>query len=223
MITEGGARLAETDRIIAPYVTAWSAEQDVPRSLVIRPDGLGVGYADELSCDRDKHGVLWLRVEDRHGEGKPVFGQVHPARQWRAMRKLLCQVCAGPSDRTRGGVLWLLKDGRGDWADWPEGMGSTEPPICVQCVRTSMRRCPALQRGAVAVRVRKAAVQGVWGTLYRRRGFVPEPVEGVRVAYDDPAIRWVRAVGLIRELRGCSVVPLEELCDPADMNRFRDA
>jgi hypothetical protein len=28
--------------------------------------------------------------------------------------------------------------------------------------------------------------------------------------YDDPAVRWVLAAALIRELRDCNVVPFEE-------------
>nr|CEL15905.1 conserved hypothetical protein [Kibdelosporangium sp. MJ126-NF4]CTQ93830.1 conserved hypothetical protein [Kibdelosporangium sp. MJ126-NF4] len=72
------------------------------------------------------------------------------------MRRLLCQVCGGPADRTADGVLWLLKDHRGDWVDWPDSMAVSEPPVCVPCVRMSARRYPALrvtepQHGCVIV------------------------------------------------------------------------
>lgn len=210
------SNLVRVGRIVAPYVTAQDAEQDLTCSLVVRPDGLGVGYANELPGDRDAQGVLWRKVAERQEEGKPEFGRVHPARQRRAMSGLLCQVCAGPADRTQDGVLWLLRDHREDWPRWPEGMASVEPPVCVRCVAVSLRRCPALQRGAVAIRVQRFMVAGVWGTVYRPGAFAPVPVEAAHLAYGDPKTRWMVAVALIRELRGCSFVPFDELRDATD-------
>ena len=207
---------AQAGRVVAPYITATNAELDLRCSLVVRPDGLGVGYANELPGDRDDQGVLWQKVAECREKGKPEFGRVHPARQRRAMSELLCQVCAGPADRTPEGVLWLLRDHRADWPRWPEEMGSAEPPICARCVAISLRRCPALQRGAVAIRVRTFAVAGVRGTLYRPSTFAPVPVKAAHIAYGEPEARWVVAAALIRELRGCSFVPFEELRDAAD-------
>lgn len=183
--------IARSGRIVAPFVTATSVEQDLRCSLIVRPAGLGVGYANELPGDRDDQGVLWHRVAERE-EGTPEFGRVHPARQRWAMSELLCQVCAWPADRTPDGVLWLLRDHRADWPRWPEGMASVEPPVCARCVAISLRRCPALQRGAVAVRVRKFAVAGVWGTLYRPGAFAPTPVSAAHLAYGDPKTGRVR-------------------------------
>ncbi|MDX8036323.1 hypothetical protein SK803_39530 [Lentzea sp. BCCO 10_0856] len=208
--------LARADRIVAPYVTATNAEQDLRCSLVMLPDGLGVGYTHELPGDRDGQGVLWQKVAERPKKGKPEFGRVHPTRQRRAMSELLCQVCAGPADRTPDGVLWLLRDHREDWPRWPEGMASVEPPICARCVAISLRRCPALQRGAVAIRVRSFAVAGVRGTLYRAGAFAPVPIKAAHVAYGDPQTRWMVAVALIRELSGCSFVPFDELRDTTE-------
>lgn len=127
------------------------------------------------------------------------------------MRQLLCQVCAGPADRSVDGALWMLRDYRDDWPQWPDGMACTEPPICVPCVSVSLKLCPALRRGAVAVRVREFEVAGVRGALYRDGGSGPIAVEVANLAYDDPDIRWMVASALIRELRGCTFVPLEEL------------
>jgi hypothetical protein len=31
------------------------------------------------------------------------------------------------------------------------------------------------------------------------------------MSYDDPAVRWIRASALIRQLRGCTIVPVDEL------------
>lgn len=197
--------LASAGQIVAPYITSWSAEQDLPSRLVERP-GLGIGYADETLGDRDAHGVLWQRAAMRHGVGKPEFRRIHPLRQRRAMRQLLCQVCAGPADQNDAGVLWLLRDHRDDWHSWPEGMACVDPPTCMRCVKTATRLCPALRRGAVTVRVREFEIAGVRGALYRNGAFGPFAVDAANFAYDDPDVRWLVASALIRELRGCTLV-----------------
>lgn len=197
-------------RMIVPYVTAWSPEQKLSGEVVER-QGFGIGYADETTDDRDDHGVLWYRSPSQPGAGHPRFGDVHPFRQQEAMRRLLCQVCGGPADRASEGVLWLILDHREDWATWPEGMAAVEPPICVPCVQTSLRLCPALRRGAAAVRVRRYPIVGVRGALYRRGKPYPILVAHTVVGFDDPAIRWTRAVGLVRQLRGCTIIPADSL------------
>ncbi|MDX3656899.1 hypothetical protein PV646_06220 [Streptomyces sp. ID05-26A] len=201
---------ADMSRIIAPYITAWSAEQDLPCVLIERP-GHSIGYANELLSDRDRHGVLWQQTASRHRVGRPEFARVHPSRQRRAMELLLCQVCGGPADQNDDGVLWLQRDFRGDWPQWPDGMASVEPPVCLACVPVATRLCPALQRGAVAVRVKDCAIVGVRGVFYRQSVLAPTAVTAGNFAYDDPAVRRVLASALIRELRGCVAVPLNEL------------
>jgi hypothetical protein len=90
-------------------------------------------------------------------------------------------------------------------------MASTEPPVCVLCVALSLKRCPALHRGAVAVRVRECPIAGVRGAIYQRGLFGPTPVSAANVTYEDPDIRWTVASALIRELKGCALISLEEL------------
>ncbi|KAA2252260.1 hypothetical protein F0L68_36625 [Solihabitans fulvus] len=206
------ASAREERRVVAPYITAWSAEQDLPFTLVERPD-CGISYVDELPTDRDSHGVLWRRAAVRHQIGRPEFGKVHPLRQRRAMRRLLCQVCAEPAGRSDDGVLWLLRDYRHDWPGWPEGMASVEPPICVPCVAVSLRLCPALRHGAVAVRAREHPIAGVRGALYRKGVLAPVAVEAANLPYDAPGIHRMVASALIRELRGCSLVSTGELVE----------
>jgi hypothetical protein len=135
---------------------------------------------------------------------------VHPLRQRRTMQRLLCQVCAGPANSTTDGVLWLLKDHREDWPTWPNGMGVTEPPTCLPCIRMSLRLCPALRNGAAVVRVGSFVEAGVYGTLYRG-GRTPKAVGPATVPFEDPAIRWVRAVSLVRELRDSTFISLISL------------
>ncbi len=194
-----------------PYVTTWSEERDQPAQLIESP-GRGIAYIDETISDRDSHGALWFRTPSRPRQGEPLFARVHPLRQRRCMRRLLCNVCAGPADQTEDGTLWLLKDHRDDWPGWPENMAVTEPPTCAPCVRLASRLCPALRKGAAAIRVRQAPVAGVRGMLYRSGPLAPVAMNEATIAYDDPRIRWVRAMHLVRELHDCTFVPLEDLC-----------
>jgi hypothetical protein len=191
-------------QVVAPYITAWSAEQYPSVAVVERREG-GIGYQHEALTDRDRNGVLWFRMSFQQGEGRPEFGKVHPLRQRRAMQRLLCQVCAGPADRTEDGVLWLLRDHQEDWPSWPNGMGVTEPPVCASCVRLSLQLCPALRKGATVVRAGSFVVAGVHGLLYRG-GSKPTALDDVTVSFQNPAIRWVRAVSLVRELRDCVIL-----------------
>jgi hypothetical protein len=195
-----------------PYITSWSEEKDPPYQLIERP-GRGIAYMDETLHDRDNRGALWLRTPWRPGSGQPQFARVHPFRQRRAMQRLLCNVCAKPADHADDGVLWLLRDFRDDWPGWPENMAVNEPPICVPCVQLAHRLCPALRQGAVALRVRHAPIIGVHGMLYRSNsGPVPLPIGEKTIPYDDPAIGWVRAAKLVRELHDCTIVEVEALC-----------
>jgi len=192
-----------------PYITSWSEEEDPPFQLVERPER-GIAYQDETVHDRDSHGALWLRTPSRPGLGQPQFARVHPFRQQRAMRRLLCNVCAQPADRADDGILWLLTDHRDNWPGWPEHMAVNEPPVCGRCIRVASRLCPALRGRAVAVRVRHAPIVGVHGALYRSGRLAPVAIGQQGIPYDDPAIRWVLAGKLVRELRGCTIVPITE-------------
>lgn len=194
-----------------PYITQWSEEHDPPCQLVERP-GHGLAYLDEHLTDRDDHGVLWFRTPSRPGHGHPLFTEVHPLRQRRAMRRLLCGVCGKPANRTNAGVLWLLRDFRDDWPGWPDGMGAIEPPSCLPCVRLASRLCPSLRKGAVAIRVRHAPIAGVRGALYRSNGGpLAEYAAETTVAYDDPLARWMRASNLVRQLHDCTLLDPEAL------------
>nr|WP_198152012.1 hypothetical protein [Kibdelosporangium sp. MJ126-NF4]CEL22835.1 conserved hypothetical protein [Kibdelosporangium sp. MJ126-NF4]CTQ89975.1 conserved hypothetical protein [Kibdelosporangium sp. MJ126-NF4] len=209
-----GRRPGASPSVVVPYITAWSTEQDLSGEVICRPGG-GIGYADETVMDRDTRGVLWVRAVSRPGSARPVFGDVHSLRQRRAMRRLLCQVCGKPADRSPDGVLWLLPDFREDWPGWPDAMGNAEPPICVPCAHLAVRLCPRLRRGAVLIRVRECPVEGVRGKLYVPGADGPVQVDGGTFAFDDPRVRWVQAHGLVRELHGCTLLEPGELpeCD----------
>lgn len=193
-----------------PYITTWSSEAERP-GLLIESHALGIAYADETLLDRDEHGILWRRMPSRPGGGRPLFGRVHSLRQRRAMRRLLCQVCAGPADRTEHGTLWLVPDFDDNWPNWPEGMAATEPPICISCAQESIQLCPTLRKRHAIFRVRHSPVSGVYGVRYRPGKVFPELIDDVIVAFDDPAIRWVCAGQLVRELFDCIAVDPDEI------------
>jgi hypothetical protein len=206
-----GVRSPDALLELTPYIAAWSEEQP-PRLTLVERHGR-IGYQREALFDRDRHGVLWPRMPLRPGRGRPDFARMHPLRQRRAMAELLCQVCAQPADRNDDGVLWLLPDRRGDWPGWPVGAAVQEPPVCLLCALVSLRYCPALRDGAVAVRVRTSQVTGVFGTIYRAGPLRPVAVDVETVRYDDPRLPWVQAERLVRELGECSINPPEALAD----------
>ncbi|MEU8625460.1 hypothetical protein [Streptomyces sp. NPDC048669] len=194
---------------VVPYITAWSEEQSASPLLVPAHGGRGVGYLDEHLYDRDQEGVLWRRIPSKQGRGRPDFVRVHALRQRRVMRRLLCQVCGRPADRNEQGVLWLMSDYRDDWEDWPEGMVTPHPPVCLPCAAISTQSCPHLRKQFAAVRVKEPEITGVYGARYDPRNFVLGPVDDATMNYGDPGIYWVIASQLVMGLYGCTLVDLD--------------
>jgi hypothetical protein len=194
---------------VVPYIGAWTGEANCPTQVVRRPHN-GIGYTDETMLDRDQWGVLWTRIGSRVGVGNPLFKKLHPVRQRRAMRRLLCQVCARPADHTEEGSLWLVP--ADDRHSGLEGMTTIQPPLCVGCARISVRMCPALRVGATAVRA-QSRVLGVNGVVFEPAGPYRLSVtdRGEVIPYDDPEIVWVQAVLLARSLYDTAVVDLDGL------------
>jgi hypothetical protein len=181
---------------------------------VIRCLAGGIGYPDETLLDRDERGVLWTRTVARIGAGRPMFTTLHPRRQRRAMRDLLCQVCACPADHTSEGTLWLLPGDEvaavgGDLA----GLVVGHPPLCRACAAVSVRMCPALRVGHVAFRAHSREY-GVRGMVCRPSGaFGLAFNDDVQfVSFDDPVtLVWTQATQLLRELVDVTTVDLERL------------
>ncbi|HEX5404927.1 MAG TPA: hypothetical protein VFX16_21775 [Pseudonocardiaceae bacterium] len=201
---------------VVPYVATWTSEQALTAGIIGR-GRQGIGYVDETSVDRDRDGVLWIRMSLRPGHGRPLYNQMHPLRQRRAMKRLLCQVCAGPADQTSDGHLWLLTDHRQDWDGWPEGSANPFPPVCLACARLSTQLCPPLRRGFVAVRAHSEP-HGVVGVQFQAdyplSGLrLAEDDGGIPVAYNDPVLPWTLATQLTRTLHGCALVDLDQLTD----------
>ena len=195
---------------LVPYITAWSDERPLPTTIIELPHR-GIMYSDEVFGERDHHGVLWPRIPSRPGHGRPEFGRVHSLRQRRAMRQLLCQVCAQPADHNDQGVLWLLIDHHDDWPTWPENMACTHPPVCRRCARISIRACPAVRQAPLVIRAARYPIAGVLGLRYQPGQPHLTNAEKTIVAFTNPAIRWTRAEQLIRELTHCTIVDLDQL------------
>ncbi|MYZ36035.1 hypothetical protein GT002_13230 [Streptomyces sp. SID4917] len=125
------------------------------------------------------------------------------------MRKLLCQVCGGPSDRTPEGTLWLVGEDADDPGRWKPGDVTTHPPLCVPCAVASVEACPHLRKQYLALRVRRFAPAGVHGALYRPGGPIPVAYGADGVPFESWQIRWVLAGQLIMEFHEFTVVDLD--------------
>lgn len=196
----GSSQLAD----VVPYITAWSSER-LPAQPVIA-DGPGIGFADETLHDRDQDGVLWTRAGHGPGRGRPEFGQVHALRQRRAMRRLLCQVCGGPADRNRDGVLWVVGEDATGPESLPKDLTTSHSPVCEPCAARSVRVCPHLRGRSMTLRVRTHTLVGVHGALYRPGDPHPTAWTVTGVAYSDPRIHWTRAGQLVARLDSYTVV-----------------
>ncbi|MFF0446670.1 hypothetical protein ACFYT4_09690 [Streptomyces sp. NPDC004609] len=202
-------------------MAAWSGETVIEASVVRRPGRRGgIAYAEELPTDRGESGALLhrgRRPAPHGGRGRPLFAGVHPNRQRRAMKMLLCHLCGQPASHTpEHGVLWLLGGGPGGREPgWPEGAVTTYPPVCLPCATQAIRQCPHLfARGHTAIRVRYPRSYGYHGRLYTpdltRPGSPTLLVveETVDVPFDDPRLPWLLAAQLVVRLTGCTPVEL---------------
>ncbi|WP_416985466.1 hypothetical protein [Streptomyces sp. T028] len=197
-----------------PYITAWSGERLPQPRVVLAADGIafkGSVAANGNAQGRDPSGVLWQRWALRQGDGMPEYSVVHGPRQRRAMRKLLCQVCGGPSDKNEQGYLWLLEDYRGV-AGWPEKEVTTHPPVCRACAPVAARLCPHLENKVVAIRAGGVLVDGVHGNLYERGGGLLPVVKEKKVVFSgDWRVRWMFANQLAATLTNVTIVDLPGL------------
>ncbi|MFI5859348.1 hypothetical protein [Streptomyces parvulus] len=207
-----------------PYITMRKGEEPAPVTMLSASPARGLYYADEGPGDRDDRGVLWARCsQNRDGNavlGEPRWKDVHPARQRECMEALLCQGCVQQPSKTDLGYLFIAtRPADATSTDWIEGYRTAQPPLCLVHAKTAVDRCGhLLKRGAVALRSRVPRLYGVLGTYYLDRGLQPpEPIETDPEEEDVPLpyktrryTPWILASQLVRELRGVTVVNLEE-------------
>jgi hypothetical protein len=194
-------------RGVVPYITAWSSEREQDSPLVDRRGRLS--YADEHPLDRDDFGILWRRVGISPGLGKPEFGVVHSLRQRRSMLRLLCQVCGGPADETRDGVLWLMGRAEYERDPWPAPIESPHPPVCLNCAGQAIRLCPHLRGHYVAVRAVRFRLSGIHGARYVPTVMGPRVIDAESYAIGSSEAAWVKASQLIMRLIEYQVVDFD--------------
>ncbi|WP_406088259.1 hypothetical protein [Streptomyces virginiae] len=208
--------LATPGRAPVPWIVPWTGEPLVLGEIVATHRG--IAYVDELPADRGRHGELLRRgtrpVADAD-RGRPLLGKINHARQRRSMRRLLCQVCGLPADRTDAGTLWVLDSLTYRQVRARDFGGVRQLPVCLPCAWLSVRACPILGRGYVAVRVSAVRLVGVYGVLCAPAPLPHHPGE-IRVVaechtalYDDPALPWVLASETQVALCGVTIVDLE--------------
>lgn len=197
-----------------PYITTWGQEVQAAmngagtrgstvrfQQLMVPGAPLTVGYVDEAPNDRDAFGCLWQRYPIAMGKGVPYFAKIHPARQRRAMTKMLCQVCGNPANFNEDGWLWLVT--HEDAARLAEGgdprVRTGNPPVCEPCCKLAREMCPHLLKGNATVRTRGYEPWGVYGIVADPTGSSP----GHDVAYSDPRIH--------RTLAGQMLVVLQDV------------
>ncbi|MER7952081.1 hypothetical protein ABTY59_32285 [Streptomyces sp. NPDC096079] len=177
----------------------------VPETVV---SARGVAYADPTLDTLLRHpdGIPWAACGGTP-TGSPAYAQeLHPKRQRAAMEGPQCAGCGYEPARDERGTLWLLPllDDAADTV-W-EGVHTVTPPMCEICKTKATRFCPRLREGHVELRVQEAEKVGVRGTLYPRPGMPGEPDPDALVLFDTPDEAFVIARGLVRELRGVTVV-----------------
>lgn len=194
-----------------PHITAWRDER-LPQPPVIATQS-GIIYAGTpVDRGRGEDGLLWKLWDDIQGSGEPLWKDVHPGRQRRAMRELLCQVCGDPADRDERGVLWLLEDMRDEGQKWPNGYFTVHPPVCRPCAPIAAAQCPHLQKqGVVAVRVATPILDAVYGRRYLRSRLGLVAGEKDVFMTKTWAAKWVVAGQAAATLEDCTIL------DPAEV------
>lgn len=198
----------------APWIVVWTGEPAIPGEIIARSNG--IAYVDEIPADRGRHGELLRRgvrpVQDDQ-RGKPLFADINHAKQRRALRLLLCQVCAEPAGCTEAGTLWILTV---DAYEKALEIGFVQAPVCLPCARIAVEVCPRLRAGHVALRARAVRPTGVVGTLCAPNPNPLNPNE-IRVVerdyaayFHDPLLPWVLASEIRVELSDVTVVDLDE-------------
>lgn len=213
--TEGSAcPVAPGPGRFIPYVTLLKSEYLLPtEDVVLRPDGLGVKYRDEVPEDRDRRGALWVRTAAAESERAiPMFKRVHPRRAGAAMLDMRCQGCNGEPDRNRQGTLFFVKPdpSRRTLRNWPDVEYTHHPPVCLPCTHQAMLACSFVQT-APAVRARQARSWGVDCIAYRPGpdGTLQFDRDTERCAYDDlKLLPWTVAIQPVARLSRCTIVDI---------------
>ncbi len=195
---------------LVPYVVSWSREHPCWEDALAVDWDSGrprLGYRTYLPGDRDRTGVLRVRMLGRPGVGEAELASLHPWRQWDCMANLRCQVCRGAADRNEDGFLFIGWPGEDDPPGWPEGALTTQPPVCLKHAQLSRRLCPHAPH-FVGLRSRVPRLWGVNGVAYTMTGHGWECRGDVSLPFGHEGLDCVLASHLVRQLKQVKVVPL---------------
>ncbi|MGA5497668.1 hypothetical protein ACPCSP_25225 [Streptomyces cinereoruber] len=197
-----------------PKIARWSAEQDItPRVYPVR--GRLVYRDGPLTRASTVNGALWRVWSLAPGRGEALLSHVHPARQRRMMRLLLCQVCGKPTSEEaarEGGHLFLTGAGPSAGMRGPitEGEPVTSPPLHLPCAWESVRHCRHLLEGYSAARVATPVQWGVYGILHEQVSATDVIAVdiGAQVPYGARRLGMLLAGQAVVELHGARSVDL---------------
>lgn len=109
-----------------PYVAYWTGET-------------------ERFVDFDQHsgGLPALFTRGHRGQGEPVWGKMHEARQRESCALQRCQVC---NCKLKGERSFGIERPSVTWHEGKVYQVLTEPPVCAPCAKYSMAHCPGNRR-----------------------------------------------------------------------------
>lgn len=192
---------------VVPYIVGYSLEEIVTPRLIVDP-ARGLGFKDETPHDRDTFGMPWVRptVVPKARRGRALLKTVHPYRQRRAMKDMLCQVCKRPPADPGGPFLFIARNTAGPIQ---EGERTSSPPVCVPCAGIAVQLCRALEeRQFTAAWVEHAPAWGVIGDTYDPRTLQPVGIRQ-RIEYGRPEAAWTVASWAMVELQGVTPADLD--------------
>ncbi|MEV2269221.1 hypothetical protein [Nonomuraea africana] len=157
--------------------------------------------------------VLRARVRDLRDKpdqrGPERMRKLNIRRQWRCMRKLLCQVCGSPATDLKSGLIpWPLTKTVFERTG-PNSVRTNAPPTCWSCIPKALEECPMLRADFTVYTVAAVETAGVLADLYRP-GIFREPIptaHNVFVPWDAHRYRpRALAVAEVVELHGMEPV-----------------
>ncbi|WP_435643343.1 hypothetical protein ACR9VJ_18015 [Streptomyces sp. H49] len=193
---------------VVPYIAGYSLERAATPKLCEDTVRGRLAFKGETPHDRDTFGTLWVRptIVSRARRGRPLLKTIHPYRQRRAMRDMLCQVCARPPAIPEGPHLFL---GASSVGPIREGELTPSPPVCVVCAGIAVQLCRPLQGGRfTAAWVQHAPFWGVIGDTYAP-GTLDLVDRQCRIQYGTREADWTVASWSVAELQGVTPADLD--------------
>jgi hypothetical protein len=198
-----------------PWIVPYEGEEPLPMPVILRGQGRGIQYADEITLDRDPQGVLLARGRcpvPAERRGRPLLGEFDVRRQRRAILRLLCQVC-GHAARLLpcGRMLWLIDGSEAENATGrPAEIALTDPPVCPGCAGVAVANRPGPRTRFTAVAVVRPRFWGYLGTLYgpdpERPGLPAALESGVHLRHTDERLPWLLARRFVAGLTGVEAI-----------------